>query len=435
MRLFDLIDRQPVDSSQDIQWELLSETIRYAYNKSPYYRKKFDNLGLLPSHIKDIEDIKELPFTCREDLQGDNWAFLAVPRPEVAEIVSTTGTTGAPVFVALTHNDLERLASNEERCFRYVGVEKGDVFHIAVTGDNLFIAGIAYYRGLIKSGATVVRVGSQNTLRHLDLIKRLKPTGIVAVPSLIAQKLCRTDENGVSVKEFGIEKIVLIGDSIRNTDFSSNPLGGLIENAFGKTCYSTYGITEAQTSFCECRIHQGLHSHPDFILVEIVDDNGNTLSDGEIGELVLTPLQIEGMPLLRYKTGDITFKIATPCRCGRNSVRIGPILGRKHHKLKVRGVTLFPQTIGNALFSVKGVVNYQIEAYTGDDHTDNIIIRVGSYNNNGDFLASLHEALRANARVTPTVELEHPVEIEKRLFEGGSRKAITFKDRRFKLYE
>ncbi len=435
MRLFDLIDRQPADSTKDIQRELLIETIRYAYENSPYYRKRFDNLGLSPAHIKDIGNIEKLPFTCREDLQADNWAFLAVPRQDVAEIVSTTGTTGDPVFVALTHNDLERLASNEERCFRYAGVEKGDVFHIAVTCDNLFIAGIAYYRGLVKLGASVVRVGHQNTIRHLDLIKKLKPTGIVAVPSLIAQKLCRTGENGVSVKELGIEKIVLIGDSIRNTDFSSNPLGGLIENAFGKTCYSTYGITEAQTSFCECQIHQGLHSHPDFVLVEIVDDNGNALSDGEIGELILTPLQVEGMPLIRYKTGDITFKISTPCRCGRNSVRVGPILGRKHHKLKVRGVTLFPQTMGNALFSVKGVVNYQIEAYTGDDHTDNIIIRVGSYNNNGDFLASLHEALRANARVTPTVELEHPAEIEKRLFEGGSRKAITFKDRRFKLYE
>lgn len=167
----------------------------------------------------------------------------------------------------------------------------------------------------------------------------------------------------------------------------------------------------------------------------IVDDNGRTLSDGEVGELVLTPFQIEGMPLIRYKTGDITFKMSEPCPCGRKSVRIGPILGRKHHKLKVKGVTLYPQTIGNALLDVKEVINYQIEAYTGDDQTDHILLWIGSYNTRRDFLASLHDAIHARARITPTVKIERPEEVEKRLFEGGSRKAITFKDRRIKLYE
>lgn len=435
MKNFDSTDRISGSAIKSIQEELLIETIRYAYDNSSYYRRRFDSLGLLPSHIKGIEDIEKLPFTNKENIQEDNWAFLAIPRQNIAEIVSTTGTMGDPVFIALSHNDLERLACNEGRSFSYTGVKRGDIFHIAVTCDNLFIAGIAYYRGLIKLGASVVRIGPQNIIRHFDLIKELKPTGIVAVPSFIAQKLCRSGENGASLKDLGIEKIVLIGESIRNADFSANPLGSLIEDAFGKMCYSTYGITEGQVSFCECEFHHGLHSHPDLVLVEIVDDNGNTLSDGEVGELVLTPFQIEGMPLIRYKTGDITFKISKPCLCGRSSVLIGPILGRKHHKLKVRGVTLYPQTIENALIGVKGVVNYQIEAYTGDDQTDHIVLRVGSYYNNGDFLTSLNDMLRAKARVTPEVEIIHPMEIEKRLFEGGSRKAITFKDRRFKLYE
>lgn len=237
------------------------------------------------------------------------------------------------------------------------------------------------------------------------------------------------------MKKFGIEKIVLIGDSIRNVDFSANTLGCLIEDAFDERCYSTYGITEGQVSFCECEFHQGLHSHPDLVIVEIVDDHGKPLKDNEIGELVLTPLQLQGMPLIRYKTGDITFKLSSPCLCGRNSVRIGPILGRKHQRLKVAGVTLYPKTIENTILGIKDIINYQIEVYTGNDQTDHIILRVGAYRNDKSFKSFLVDSLRARAKVTPEIEIESPEEIEKRLFEGGSRKAITFKDRRIKLYE
>ncbi len=434
MEIFDSIDRLSVDEINGKQAELLIETVQYVYRNSPHYKRKFDEIGLLPSHIKGVENIEKLPFTTREELQKDNWAFLTVPMKDVTEIVSTTGTTGEPAFIALTRNDLERLARNEERSFSYADVGKGDMFHIAVTCDNLFMAGIAYYSGLIRLGASVVRIGPQNIIRHLDLIKKLKPTGIVAVPSFMVHLGRRMSNNGISTEEVGIKKIVLIGDSIRDIDFKSNTLGILIESTFGNICYSTYGITELQVSFCECSEHQGPHSHSDFVIAEIVDDSGNILPDGEVGELVLTSLQLEGMPLIRYKTGDITFKISEPCQCGRKSVRIGPILGRKNHKLKVKGVTLYPKTIENAILGLTGVVNYQIEAYTGDDQTDHILLRVGSYNSNSDFISSLHEILQAKARVTPQIIIERPDEIEKRLFDGGSRKAIIFKDIREKTH-
>lgn len=428
------IDRLPQDDIKRIQDELLSETLAYACEKSPYYRGVFKRCGIMPSDIKGFDEIGMFPLTSREDIQKNNWAFLAVQRQDIREIVSTTGTTGEPVFIALTKNDLERLAQNEEKSFGYTGSGKGDLFHIAVTSDNLFIAGIAYYSGLLRLGASVVRIGPQNIIRHLDLIRRLRPTGIVAVPSFMVQMIRRASGNGISIENLDIKKIVLIGDSIRNPDFSTNPLGSLIEEKFGKICYSTYGITEAQLSFCECQMFSGLHSHPDLILVEIVDDDGNPLPDGEVGELVLTPLRVEGMPLIRYKTGDVTFKISEPCECGRNSVRIGSILGRKHQRLKVKGVTLYPKTIENAILAVKGVVNYQIEAYTGDDKTDDIVLRVGLYNKDNDVQTRLYEMLRAKARVTLKVIIENPEEIEKRLFENGSRKPVTFKDKRVRLY-
>lgn len=435
IKVFYEIDRLPADTIKGVQDGLLSETVTHAYERVPYYKKVFKERCLLPSDINRVEDIAKLPFTNRWDIQEDNWAFLSTERQDIAEVVSTTGTTGEPIFIALTRNDIERLSYNEEKSFSYTGAGKGDFFHIAVTCDNLFIAGIAYYIGLIRLGASVIRIGPQNTIRHLSLIEKLKPTGIVAVPSFMVHLARRAKENNIKVKELGIEKIVLIGDSIRSEDFSSNTLGRLIEDSFGKICYSTYGITEAQVAFCECQFRQGLHSHPDLVFVEIVNDDGNPLPDGHTGELVLTTLQLEGMPLIRYKTGDITFKISGTCPCGRNTVRIGPIIGRKHQRLKLKGVTLYPKTIENAILEINGVVNYQIEAYTGDDQTDHIVLRIGSLRKDNGFRDSLIEIISARARVTPDIEIESPGEVEKRLFEDGSRKATIFKDRRIRSFE
>jgi len=427
------IDKLPADTIDKIRDDLLVKTVHYVYESSPYYRGIFDNNGLKPSSIKGLGDITKLPFTSREDLQKHNWDFLAVSKQNIAEIVSTTGTTGEPAFIALTKNDLERLAYNEEKSFRLTGAGEGDLFHIAVTNDNLFIAGIAYYSGLLRLGASVVRIGPQNVIRHFDLIQKLKPTGIVAVPSFMIQMARYAREQGLDSRELGLEKIILIGDSIRNADFSTNPLGSIIESSFGNKCYSTYGVTEGQVSFCECHHRCGLHIDPDLVLVEMVDDAGNPLPDGEAGEIALTTLQIEGMPLIRYRTGDISFRISGQCPCGRNSTRISSILGRKSHRLKIKGVTLYPKTIENAILQIKDVVNYQIEAYTGNDHTDHLRLRVGCNRNDSALRLSLLEHLRAKARITLKVDIESPDAINKRLFDGNSRKAITFKDNRVKL--
>lgn len=424
------IDTLPPDEIERVQAGLLRETVQRVCEKSKFYRGRYSSLGLKPSDINSLTDLTGLPFTSRDEISNNNWEFLSVDRQDAAELVSTTGTTGDPVYAAMTKNDLERLAYNEEKSFTNAGAEKGDLFFIDVTCDNLFIAGIAYYSGLIRLGASVVRVGAQNIARQFDLIKKLGPRGIVAVPSFIAQMARRAEDYGVDCKKLGIEKIVLIGDSIRHDDFSLNPLGRLVTSSFGNIFYSTYGITEGQVSFCECAERSGLHSHPDLVIAEIIDDKGNPVPDGETGELVITTLQIEGMPLIRYKTGDITFKVPAPCSCSRNSVRIGPVSGRKHHRLKFKGVTLYPKTIENAVLEVEGVVNYQIEAFTGDDHTDRVLLRVGTNRNNGSFKGLLVDTLRAKARVSPELEILKPEEVTERLFKGGSRKAITFIDRR-----
>lgn len=430
MREYRGIDTLPAREAEKIQGELLLETVSRAYGKSPYYKGVFGRLGIVPTDIKGLEDLGKLPVTDRDSIQRDNWSLLSVPQGEIAEIVSTTGTTGEPAFVAMTKADLGRLAYNEEKGFKCAGTKSGERFHMAVTSDNLFIAGVAYYSGIMRLGASVVRVGPQNILRHLELIEKLRPTGIVAVPSFLVHLARQAEDAGISVREMGIKRAVLIGDSIRNADFTPNALGNLIEEKFGGICFSTYGLTEAQLSFTECEERLGLHGHPDLVIPEVLDEEGKPVPDGEEGELVLTPLQVEGMPLIRYRTGDYTFIVGGPCPCGRNSVRIGPIIGRKHHRLKVKGVTLYPKNIENAVLNIPEVVNYQIEAYTGGDETDHVILRVGSLRDDNGLRAALLDALRAKARVAPEIEIEHPDAVRERLFEGGSRKPIAFKDRR-----
>ncbi len=423
------IDRMPRNDILRIQGQLLEETIRHAC-RSNYYKSLLEGAGLKASDIKTPEDLAKLPLTGRRDIEGNNDNFFAVESSDLAEIVSTTGTTGEPVYVGLTSNDLQRLAYNEEKSFARAGATGKDLFFIDVTCDNLFIAGIAYYSGLVRLGAGVVRVGPQNIARHFALMRRLRPQGIVAVPSFMVQMARRAQEHGLRTSELGLEKIVLIGDSIRNEDLSLNPLGVLIERAFGKTFYSTYGITEGQVSFSECSKKTGLHSHPDLVITEVVDERGMPLPDGQVGELVLTTLQVEGMPLIRYRTGDITFKLPGPCECGLGSTRIGPVLGRRDHRLKFKGVTLYPKTIENAMLEMKEVENFQIEVYTGDDHTDNVLLRVGTKKRDNAFKAALLEKLRSRARVSPDLQIMTPEEVSERLFEGSSRKPVTFLDMR-----
>jgi phenylacetate-CoA ligase len=412
-----------------IQGDLLQETIAWAMRASPFYRERL-GASQDAAEVRTVADLACLPLTSREDIQARNQAFWAAPREHLLEIVATTGTTGAPIYVAMTRADLERLGENERRGFSWLGAKPGDLFHVAITLDNLFVAGLAYHLGLQALGATAVRVGAQPARRHLDIMKQLRPGGMVAVPSLLLALARQARRDGEELAAFAPRRAMLIGDAIRGQDLGPNTLGRLLERDWGGELFSTYGLTEAGLAFHECPMHQGLHSHPDLLITEVVDDAGRPVGDGEIGELVITTLQVEGMPLLRYRTGDVTFRVPGDCPCGRGGVRIGPILGRKQHRLKVKGTTLYPKSIEDALLSVEGVENFLIEAHTGDDETDRLVVRVGTARDDPAFRALLDETLYAKARVTPEVLLAPPGAVEERLFEGGRRKPRVFVDLR-----
>ena len=188
--------------------------------------------------------------------------------------MATTGTTGEPIYVAMTDRDLDRLGENERRGFSWLGAKPGDRYHIAITLDNLFVAGLAYHLGLHRVGAAAMRVGAQPVRRHLDLMKQLRPDGIVAVPSLLLALANQARSDGDDLGAFAPRKAMLIGDAIRDRGLGPNALGRALERAWGGELFSTYGLTEAGLAFHECPVHQGLHSHPDLVVVEIVDDAG-----------------------------------------------------------------------------------------------------------------------------------------------------------------
>lgn len=423
----DMYSADPADFER-IQADVLQETISWAARMSPFYRGRFAERGLDATAVRTPADLARLPLTTRAEIQERSADVWAVAPARVAELVATTGTTGEPIYLPMTVHDLDRLGEGERRGFSWLGAEPGERFHIAITLDNLFIAGLAYHLGLQRVGATAYRVGAQPLRRHLDIMKALRPDGIVAVPSLLLALARQAERDGDDLAGFAPRRALLIGDAIRGPDLASNTLGRLVETVWGGAVFSTYGLTEAGLAFHECPLQRGLHAHPDLIVVEIVDDDGRVVADGQVGELVITTLQVEGAPLLRYQTGDVTFRVPGVCPCGRRGPRLGPILGRKQQRLKVKGTTLYPKAIEDGLLSIAGIENFIIEAHRGDDETDRLVVRVGALRHDAAFEQSVAEAIYVRARVTPELHLTSPMEIEGRLVEGGRRKPRAFVD-------
>lgn len=425
------LEFKPKRTIENEQVRLLRETVGYVNRNSPFYKNMLQKSKIRYTDIKSLRDLEAVPLTKKEHLQKYNHSFYCVGKKEIADIVATTGTTGEPVFIILTKHDLERLALNEVYSFSCAGATANDIFHLAVTVDNLFMAGIAYYLGIIKLGAGVYRAGMHNIKRQILLLQKLRPTGIMTVPSFLLQLGKEIRDEKVNPLSLSVKKALLVGDSIRDRDFRLSGIGELLQKTWPLDFYSTFGNSEAAISYCECRFKRGGHEHPDLIITEIVDENGDVVPDGEMGELVLTALQTRGMPLLRYCTGDMTFKIAEPCSCGRNSSRIGPIMGRKAQMLKYKGTKVYPKTIENAIAGIDGVNNYVVEAFTGDDFSDKVVIKVGSKKKSESFKRLLCAQIAANARVSPIVKLTSSHEVYLLQSDNGkNRKPKTFIDHR-----
>ena len=323
--------------SNQQQWQLVKQHLEYASRKSPFYQRLFKANDIQISTIKTEADFRRIPITTKEHLQQQNLDFLAVDYTEIIDHVTTSGTLGNPVNFMLNEADLQRLTYNEYESFMIAGVTKNDVVQITTTLDRRFMAGMAYYLGLRKLGAGIVRTGSGLPGLQWDSIQRFKPKYLVAVPSFLLKLIDFAQQNAIDYRSSSVKGVICIGESLLNEKLEDSALRKRIKDLWDVELFSTYASTEMATAFTECELHKGNHILPNLIYTEILDENGNPVENGEAGELVVTPLQVESMPLIRYATGDMVMKIEGNCDCGRNSNRIGPVIGRKKQMLKIKG--------------------------------------------------------------------------------------------------
>lgn len=418
---------------KEFQESLLREQLQYLKSNSRYYSRLFESNGIDVESIKHIEDLAKLPFTEKRDLQLCNNDFLCVPKEEIIDYITTSGTLGDPVTFGCTDGDLSRLAYNEAKSFACAGLGKGSVLQLMTTMDKRFMAGLAYFLGIRELGAGIIRVGNGIPELQWDTIKRLSPDSIMCVPSFILRLIEYAEEHGIDYRKSSVKKIIGIGEGLRNQNLELNLLGSRIHQKWPEVeLYATYSSTEMGATFSECQYGAGGHVHPELIIVEIIGENNTPLPDGETGEVVITTLGVEGMPLLRFRTGDIAAKITERCRCGRYSYRLKPLLGRKNNMIKLKGTTLYPPAINDVLDNTPFVENYVVIVRDSSAGTDEVVVRIGTESNNPNLIKELKDRFRSRLRVAPIVELFTPDEIQRINFPAKSRKPIKFIDERQK---
>ncbi|HET6244635.1 MAG: AMP-binding protein [Bacteroidetes bacterium] len=424
------IEKKASGDIKEYQNKELIKLLLYLEENSIFYRDHFVKNRINIHEIKSIHDIAKIPVTTKDDLQARNWDFLCVEKTKVVEYCCTSGTMGTPVTIALTEKDMERLAYNEYLSFLCTGGSDSDIYHLMLSLDRQFMAGIAYYAGARKLGAGIIRGGPGNFPMQLDTIERLSPNVLISVPSFIIQLINYANEKNVDLNATSVKKIICIGENIRNEDFSLNALGDRIVKNWKVELFSTYASTEQQTAFTECSNGNGGHHHEELMLFEILDENNNPLPSGEYGELAITTLGVQGMPLLRYKTGDICAYYDQPCSCGRTSSRISPVKGRKQQLIKYNGTTLYPQSVFNVLNQIEYIQDYVVSIYKNDIGTDEMVINIAMPDSVKMHDNKIKQVLQSRLRVTPKIKYIALAEIISMQMSDGKRKASKLIDSR-----
>jgi phenylacetate-CoA ligase len=424
------IERASLSDIKRFQELELKKLLSYLSEKSLYYQRIFAQNKVNISKINALEDLVNIPVTTKEQLQRYNNDFLCVNKCEITDYITTSGTLSDPTTFAVTDNDLERLAYNEAISFACTDSKRGDIFQLMTTMDKRFMAGLAYFLGIRKMGGSIVRVGNGIPELQWDTILRIQPDTIICVPSFILKIIQYADEHQIDYRNSSVKKAVCIGENLRNQDFSLNLLGQKIKEKWNIELFSTYASTEMNTTFCECEAGKGGHHHPELIICELLDENNNPALPDEYGELTISTLKVEGMPLLRFKTGDICRFHYEPCSCGRTSMRISPIVGRKNQMIKLKGTTIYPASIFDILDNIDLVENYLVEVYSNEIGMDEVVVIVGTHKQSEETVKELKDRFRAKLRVTPEIKFEDIEVIKKIQMTEIKRKPVKFLDKR-----
>jgi len=422
----------PLDTSalaRENYWlKSLQEHVAYLVTHSPFYKEHLKWAGAEALAMRSLNDFRALPFTGKDDLARDNEAFLAVPMREVRDIVTTSGTLGNPVSYYLTAPDLQRLAQNEAGSYRIAGCTADDTFQLLTTIDKRFMAGLAYFLGVQELGGRIIRSGPGALQMQWESILKFKPTVLIAVPSFIPRLIRYGKEQGIDINATSVKRIICIGEPVRDAQLNPNILAQRITGEWNVSLFSTYASTEMATAFTECSAGTGVHIQPERVYVEVLKENGEHAADGEAGEIVATPLGVQGMPLLRYRTGDICHWHTEVCACGRNTPRLGPVVGRRQQLLKFRGTSLYPNAIIDELNTMHEVVAFVIEVYSDELGLDEVLLRIALRGE--DAATKVKDHLASKLRVSPRIILAEKTEIDRLKFDDNERKPRVFFDKR-----
>ena len=410
---------------EKLQLKRLKETAALVYNKVPYYKKLFKAKGITPGHIKTLDDISKLPFTTREDLQK-NYPdkLLTIHHHDTMRLHTSSGTTGKPKAVFFTRKDIDVAANNIARCLTMTGVTKADVLQNMMS-YGLFTGGLMMHYGAEKVGALVIPSAIGNTERQLLLMEDFKTTSIHLTPSYALYLSDIFEKKGPAFRKKLKLKRAYMGAEPYTEETKKK-----IESILKVKVYNSYGLTEMNgpgVAF-ECEYQNGMHLWEDSYLMEIVDPKTDRpVPDGETGELILTTLTREGMPIIRYRTRDITAIMPEKCKCGRTHRRIMRIKGRADDMFIMRGVNIYPQQIERVLMSVAHVEkNYQIYLDEGDKIKVKVEITKKLFDGNLEHLKKLQtdltEKLRTEILVRPNVELVEPGSLP--VYEGKAKRVF-----------
>lgn len=412
------------------QQQKLQQLMQHVYGKSVYWKTIMDRLKIHPTTF-NVDDLKKFPVITKEVLQNHLPDMICALKSEIIDYVCTSGTTTSPINIPLTNNDLDRLAENEYQSMLLTGATKDDIFQICTTIDKQFMAGLAYFLGIRKLGAGIIRQGIGAVKTHWDTILSLQPTYLIAVPSFVVKMIDYAIENDINYQNSSVQKIICIGENIRKEDFSLNAVGKKIADSWNVRLFSTYASSEMATAFTECEYGNGGHHNDELLVIELLDKNNNPVKSGEIGELTITTLDIEAFPLIRYKTGDLCTLHYDACACGKSTARISPILGRTAQRIKYKGTTFYPSTLFEVLHQFDSIKDSTIVLQTNKYDSDDVQIHLVLQDTS--LLHSVKEAIKAAIRVLPEITIhESLVELRKTHHVAHKRKLSKVIDLRVK---
>ena len=421
------IETMPRADLEELQLKKLQEIVKRAFDKIPYYNKKYSAAEVYPEDIETLKDIEKLPFITKDDLRESYpFGLFAVDIKDIKELHSSSGTTGKPVVSGYTEKDLDTWAETIARGLTMMGLDEGDILQ-NTHGYGMFTGGFGVHYGCHKIGAAIIPISTGQTRRQIEIMEDFGTTGLIFTPSYGIHLGEVALEDGIDPKELGIKAIGF------GAEMWTEEIRKKVEDIFGTKAYNIYGLTELMGPGIgvECEAQKGLHIAEDIYYPEIIDSNTEKVIGGEKpGELVLTNLEREGMPVIRFRTKDLTKITYEKCECGRTHARMSRITGRSDDMIKVKGVAIFPSQIEKALLKAGDVEPHYLIIVTRPGTLDEIEVKVEA--SQDIFFDGVKEMMSIQNKIGKSIENETGIRVKVTLvepktlprFEGKAKRVI-----------